>query len=708
MPFPAADVSVPLGAVGPMTCRVSCPVLPSRPLQELQSSGELKELQEESDVLSKRLVKETSALKAAQADLEAERRQAQALDKALQELDQAGVQARVLAAQQARDGARAEADRAAAAAEAAERELAGAKAGDGRDESNKSIQERLEDARNGAKAADSEAKAAQIRIKHCDKELAAARKAVGSLEKEAADLERKLQAERWGRELVLGRMRPSGGALFPGLARCLRTSILPPSCAVGLRWPSASAGLPPCSRTARAPSSWRPSAMARPQACARPATGWTTSRPSWPRSTSATRPPTATLTTPRSREWCVPLPAVPAPPLPAAPPTGLARDAQVAKLVRVRDTSAATALEVVAGAKLYNVVVDTEETAKALLSRGQLRQRVTIIPLNKIDSRVCPDGAVRAAQQLTGGKATLALELVGFEDEVQSAMRYTFGSSFVCPDAATARKLAFSDEVRTRTVTLEGDDFNPGGLLTGGSRSGGASVLRKLHEAQQAEQEVQQLEASLQQASSPRAHVCYGCCMLTSPLPPCAAQLEGRLKALQKGAAEFRKLQQELDLKRHSLALLEGKVQQSESHQRIEAVTRLEEQLAEAQAALEAAQQRRTDLTERAKELEHEIANWDRIRAQRVKESEAKLKKAKEAATSARAAFRDLEQALVVAAAEAEAAAGERESTGAELAKCLDSVAKMEQDIEALKARVAETKMVGSRLPACVQSHRVA
>ena len=29
------------------------------------------------------------------------------------------------------------------------------------------------------------------------------------------------------------------------------------------------------------------------------------------------------------------------------------------------------------------VVVDTEQTAKALLAHGQLRQRVTIIPLNK-------------------------------------------------------------------------------------------------------------------------------------------------------------------------------------------------------------------------------------------------------------------------------------------------------------------------------------
>lgn len=42
-------------------------------------------------------------------------------------------------------------------------------------------------------------------------------------------------------------------------------------------------------------------------------------------------------------------------------------------------------------------------------------------------------------------------------------------------DAGTAKKLAFSREVNTRCITLEGDDFNPGGTLTGGSRNKGGS-----------------------------------------------------------------------------------------------------------------------------------------------------------------------------------------------------------------------------------------
>lgn len=47
---------------------------------------------------------------------------------------------------------------------------------------------------------------------------------------------------------------------------------------------------------------------------------------------------------------------------------------------------AGTALEICAGGRLYNVVVDSEVTGTQLLQRGQLKKRVTIIPLNKIQA----------------------------------------------------------------------------------------------------------------------------------------------------------------------------------------------------------------------------------------------------------------------------------------------------------------------------------
>ena len=60
----------------------------------------------------------------------------------------------------------------------------------------------------------------------------------------------------------------------------------------------------------------------------------------------------------------------------------------VASLVSLQpgDYDKATALEITAGTRLYNVVVDNERVGKELLQNGRLKKRVTIIPLNKINA----------------------------------------------------------------------------------------------------------------------------------------------------------------------------------------------------------------------------------------------------------------------------------------------------------------------------------
>lgn len=75
----------------------------------------------------------------------------------------------------------------------------------------------------------------------------------------------------------------------------------------------------------------------------------------------------------------------------------------VAQLIHVENPEAATALEVTAGGKLFQVVVDSDKTGKALLSGGKLKKRVTIIPLNRIESSVIPKTTLDAAAKL-GGK----------------------------------------------------------------------------------------------------------------------------------------------------------------------------------------------------------------------------------------------------------------------------------------------------------------
>lgn len=59
--------------------------------------------------------------------------------------------------------------------------------------------------------------------------------------------------------------------------------------------------------------------------------------------------------------------------------------------------------QVTAGGKLFNVVVDTEDTGKQLLQKGDLRRRVTIIPLNKIQSHLVPPRVQQATVRLVCG-----------------------------------------------------------------------------------------------------------------------------------------------------------------------------------------------------------------------------------------------------------------------------------------------------------------
>lgn len=67
----------------------------------------------------------------------------------------------------------------------------------------------------------------------------------------------------------------------------------------------------------------------------------------------------------------------------------------VASLVHLRpeDYNKSTALEITAGGRLYNVVVDNERVGKELLQNGRLKKRVTIIPLNKINAHRIPPHA---------------------------------------------------------------------------------------------------------------------------------------------------------------------------------------------------------------------------------------------------------------------------------------------------------------------------
>lgn len=196
---------------------------------------------------------------------------------------------------------------------------------------------------------------------------------------------------------------------------------------------------------------------------------------------------------------------------------------------------AGTALEVCAGGRLYNVVVDSSETGKQLLQNGKLRKRVTIIPLNKIAAFKASADKIGAVHRLAPGKVDLALSLVGYNDEVSAAMEYVFGTTLVCEDAETAKKVTFDPAVRMKGVTLEGDVYDPSGTLSGGSSPNSSGVLVTLGKLNNLNKELNALESEL-------------------------SELQSSMAKENKKLDSARKAKQELDLKTHEIKLTEEQI----------------------------------------------------------------------------------------------------------------------------------------------------
>jgi structural maintenance of chromosome 2 len=144
---------------------------------------------------------------------------------------------------------------------------------------------------------------------------------------------------------------------------------------------------------------------------------------------------------------------------------------------------------------------------------------------------------------LAPGKVDLALSLVGYDDEVNKAMEYVFGSTFVCADAETAKLVTFNPAVRMRCVTIEGDIYDPSGTLSGGSSPNSSGILIQMQKLNEITRQLDTCKTELREIN---------------------AVMESEGKKME----EARKLKQQLDLKEHEIKLSETQIN-SNSHSRV-------------------------------------------------------------------------------------------------------------------------------------------
>ncbi|KAF5108088.1 hypothetical protein DV453_002526 [Geotrichum candidum] len=283
---------------------------------------------------------------------------------------------------------------------------------------------------------------------------------------------------------------------------------------------------------------------------------------------------------------------------------------------------AATALEVCAGGRLYQVVVDSDVTASQLLQHGKLKRRVTIIPLNKINAYKIHPQKLAAAKKLAPGKVHLALDLITYDKDVERAMEYVFGNTLICADAESAKKVAFDPSVRVKTVTLEGDIYDPMGTLSGGSNSSGSNgILVRLQKLNQLNKTHKDLSEQLKFSRQ-------------------------KLDAEQRLTDNSRALKKELDLKEHEIKLSQQKLESGPFASTIKSFRERSEQVSELEKLIKKSSETEKKGNMEIKRIEKEMSEFNSNKSGKLKELEIEAERFSGDLTSAKELFTENETSI--------------------------------------------------------------
>ncbi|EED95842.1 chromosomal protein,like chromosomal protein xcap-e [Thalassiosira pseudonana CCMP1335] len=291
----------------------------------------------------------------------------------------------------------------------------------------------------------------------------------------------------------------------------------------------------------------------------------------------------------------------------------------VARLINVKLPKHSTALEVVAGGKLYQVVVDEAITGKALLNNGKLQRRVTIIPLDKVVPRNMTSSTVGTASDMAKRQQTTAqpaIELVGFDEEVRTAIEYVFGSTLVVDGMKAANSIC--DATKTRTVTLDGDVYEPSGLISGGSKDNLGSTLGRITELSAATAELKEKSARLR-------------------------TVVNKLESMSAQSKQFDKLSGDLEIASSELAGIDKHISQTSYGMLKDKFDAMTKEVADANEEVETMKKTKEEKWELYNELKEKEAQLTLDRENRLKDVEAQVKKAKENVVAKENAAREAE-----------------------------------------------------------------
>ena len=354
----------------------------------------------------------------------------------------------------------------------------------------------------------------------------------------------------------------------------------------------------------------------------------------------------------------------------------------------------AVALETALGGAMQNIVVETEQDAKAAIRLLQQRDlgRATFLPLTTIRGAVLDQ---REMEDLPGFVG-IASRLCQCEEKYAGIRDSLLGRVAVAEDLDSAVTIAKRMKYRFRIVSLDGQVVNAGGSLTGGSKAKNSGLLSRAAEIQRVREKAGGLEQKAAQAAALYKE-------RQEELAACTAELhaaKGELSALQeeriKVQAEAARAARELENAAKDLENLErersdsqGRLSEMEAlqAQSQEKIAALEQQLSQAQAQSQALTGDREEQLARCEDIAQTI--------QEIRLHQFSAEKDRDALAAAvqdlEARKRDSGQAAQRFAQEGAALEARAQELQAGIAQCQEQVKSLRAQAAAQRAGVEET-----------------
>ncbi|EDO06130.1 structural maintenance of chromosome (smc) family protein [Babesia bovis T2Bo] len=292
---------------------------------------------------------------------------------------------------------------------------------------------------------------------------------------------------------------------------------------------------------------------------------------------------------------------------------------QAFELVHLRpevQDQVALPVHVLFGYKLSYLIARDKECAKVIFEHNGLARssrKVTVLPLNDaVVGRVVSDADVQHCRRLVdvdpndSSAVSCYTDVLEFDPKFSKLAKYLAGNSLICNSSQIARKIAYQKD-RSRaypTATLQGDKFDVGGSMSGGSNKGMHMVLLVASRLRNAQLELTALSTEYN-------------------------ELESQLQSARKVVSAYDELTKELQICESNLLSIEQRFNSFGATAAMRKIDDLKASIAERRAQILDIQQQRADLGAKIAQVESDLVEWERDRGKKETEAKHRLKQLK-------------------------------------------------------------------------------